>query len=77
MTDTPDDNKIKVFNRGILKGLNGLMPIGGQNSPISMFGERLLWKNAQKNEKKNNTSEIINKIIPHFNPLITLRVCKP
>jgi hypothetical protein len=33
---------------------------------ISIEGERLLWKNAQKNEEKNNTSEAMNKIIPSF-----------
>jgi hypothetical protein len=32
--------------------------------PISMFGDKLEWKKAQKNEKKNITSEIINKTTP-------------
>jgi len=26
--------------------------MGGQLFPISMLGDRLLWKNVQKNEKK-------------------------
>lgn len=34
---------------------------GGQYVPILTVGDNL-WKKAQKNEKKNNTSE--NKIIP-------------
>ncbi|OXA49317.1 Fatty acid desaturase 2 [Folsomia candida] len=40
-------------------------------------GARLLWKNAQKNEKKNNTSDVINKIIPQRNPLATIEVWSP
>jgi hypothetical protein len=54
--------------------LNGLIPVGGQKSPISRLGESLLWKKAQKNEKKNNTSDVIKRIIPHFSPLITFKV---
>jgi hypothetical protein len=74
VTVTPDERRIKVLRRGILKGLNGVIPVGGQNKPTSKFGDKLLWKKAQKNEKKNSTSEVINKIIPHFNPLRTLEV---
>lgn len=32
----------------------------------------LLWKKAQKNDTKNNTSEAMNKTIPVFNPFITM-----
>jgi len=66
-----------VFNKGTWNGLNGLIPVGGQLRPISVEGASLLWKNAQKNEKKNNTSEVINRIIPRRNPLNTMKVCKP
>jgi hypothetical protein len=45
--------------------------------PISIVGERLLWKKAQKNLIKKNTSEVINKIIPHRKPLVTKLVCNP
>jgi len=31
-----------VFNKGIWKGLKGLIPNGGQRAPISMAGARLL-----------------------------------
>jgi hypothetical protein len=31
-------------------------------------GEREEWKNAQKKEKKNSTSDTINKIIPNRIP---------
>jgi hypothetical protein len=47
------------------------MPNGGHASPISIVGAKLLWKKAQKNEKKNNTSDVINKIIPHRIPNAT------
>ena len=32
-----------VFNRGICKGLNGKITVGGHKDPISTVGERLLW----------------------------------
>lgn len=46
-------------------------------APISMFGDKLLWKKAQKKDKKKNTSEIINKIIPQRKPFDTRIVCLP
>lgn len=52
-------------------GLNGLMALGGHLCPISMVGEILLWKKAQKKEIKKKISEAINKIIPVFRPFIT------
>lgn len=54
-----------------------LIPAGGQHVPSSTVGESLLWKKAQKNEKKNSTSDVINKIIPHRRPLTTLDVWSP
>jgi hypothetical protein len=74
VTVTPDDRRMIVFSRGTLKGLKGVIPAGGQNKPISKFGDKLLWKKAQKKEKKNRTSDVINKIIPHFIPFTTLIV---
>ena len=53
------------------------MPIGGQSSPISIEGERLLWKNAQKKEKKNNISEMINITKNNFKPDINILVWLP
>jgi hypothetical protein len=32
-------------------GLNGWIPVGGQVDPNSVVGDRLLWKNGQKNVK--------------------------
>lgn len=71
VTETPDDNRIAVFKRGIWKGLNGTIPVGGQIDPISETGDKLLWKKAQKNEMKNRTSEVIKRIIPHRKPTTT------
>lgn len=66
-----------MFKRGTEKGLIGVMPEGGQEQPSSGVGARLLWKKAQKNAKKNATSEVINKIMPHRSPLTTGSVWKP
>jgi hypothetical protein len=63
-----------VFSSGICSGLKGRTPVGGQIDPSSTVGESLLWKNAQKKEMKKNTSEMMNRIIPHRNPLVTLLV---
>lgn len=41
------------------------MPAGGHMVPSSTAGVNLLWKKAQKKEKKNKTSEVIKRIIPH------------
>ena len=69
--DTPDDNKRIVFRSGILIGLNEVIDKGGHICPNSTVGEILLWKNAQKNEMKKNTSDEMNKTIPVFRPFIT------
>jgi hypothetical protein len=57
--------------------LNGKIPVGGHVDPSSIVGDRLLRKNAQKNEMKKNASEIINRIIPHRSPFVTIFVCSP
>ena len=57
---TPDDKRIIVLRRGIEKGLIGSTNIGGQEVPVSIDGARALWKKAQKNAKKNITSDEIN-----------------
>lgn len=41
------------------------------------MGVRLEWKNLQKKDIKNKISEEINKIIPHFIPIITWLVWNP
>lgn len=65
VTVSPEVNKIVVLSRGTPNALNVSIPVGGQTSPTSTVGESLMWKYAQKKEKKNITSEVMNKIIPH------------
>lgn len=77
VTVTPDPSKIMVLRRGTWNGLNGVTPLGGHINPISIDGASLLWKNAQKKEKKNKISDVINKIIPQRNPLDTIEVWRP
>lgn len=72
VTVNPDESKIKVFNKGIWRGLNGLIPLGGQFIPSSIDGDNLEWKNLQKKEIKKNTSDVINRIIPHRSPIVTI-----
>jgi len=52
VTVTPDARSTAVFSNGTLNGFRGVMPVGGQAHPSSGVGDRLLWKNAQKNAKK-------------------------
>jgi hypothetical protein len=53
-----------VFNKGTPHGLKVCMLLGGQTEPISMAGDKLEWKKAQKNAKKNIISETMNRIMP-------------
>lgn len=71
VTVTPDASNTAVFNKGTLNGFSGVIPAGGQQHPSSGVGDNLLWKNAQKKAKKNNTSDVINRIIPQRNPVVT------
>ena len=71
MTVTPEARRTAVFNKGSLNGFSGVLPAGGQQHPSSGVGDKLLWKNAQKNAKKKRTSDVINRIIPHRRPLVT------
>lgn len=66
-----------MFNSGTWIGLKAEIPAGGQARPISITGAKLLWKKAQKKEKKNMTSEIINKIIPKRSPFVIIEVWRP
>lgn len=77
VTVTPEARRTAVFNRGTEKGLIGEIPVGGHVQPISGVGASLLWKNAQKNAKKNITSEMMNRINPIRRPVATGVVCLP
>ena len=39
---TPDDRRIAVFIKGTCSGLNGKIPVGSHNDPISIVGDKLL-----------------------------------
>lgn len=77
VTVTPELNKIRVFKNGTSKALNGRIPRGGHIPPISTAGASLLWKKAQKNLKKKNASDVINKAIPQRNPNSTIEAWDP
>lgn len=51
--------------------------MGGHIAPISILGDKLLWKKAQKKEMKKKTSDKINKSIPIFKPFNTKKVWNP
>lgn len=71
MTETPEEISNKVFSKGIFIGLKGMIILGGHAWPNSIEGEILLWKKAQKKEKKNRTSDKINKSMPNCKPTVT------
>ena len=74
---TPEETKINVFSKGIKKGLIGSIPHLGQIFPISRVGLRELWKNVQKNDEKNITSDKINRIKPILSERIVFEVWLP
>jgi hypothetical protein len=60
----PERSNINVFKIGICQGFKTLTPLGGHIEPISIAGDKLLWKKAQKKAQKNKISDTINKIVP-------------
>ena len=66
-----------IFNKGIFNGFKTFIPKGGQTEPKTTLGDKLAWKKAQKNEKKNITSEIIKSITPNLRPCWTFLVWYP
>ena len=77
VTVAPEPNKIAVFNKGTANGLTASIPIGGQEQPNSIEGEREEWKKAQKKLKKKQTSDKINIIIPNLRPFWTFSEWSP
>lgn len=61
---TPELSNNNVFNNGISKALRANIPFGGQIFPTSIVGVKLEAKKAQKNAKKNMTSDNMNSNIP-------------
>ena len=62
--NTPEVSNRTVFNNGKDQGEIVTIPYGGQTPPIHILGDKLKWKNAQKKEKKNIISDIMNNNIP-------------
>merc|ERR1719361_2259941 len=62
----PEFSRIIVFNKGI--------PTGGHLQPISILGDRLLWKNAQKSLKNSIISDSKNPKNPNFRLRFTIFV---
>ena len=57
VTLTPEERRIIVFIKGTFQGLNASTPIGGQEQPNSILGERLLWKARRKRKKYHFRSD--------------------
>ena len=77
VTEAPEESRIILLRSGTPNGLKTERPKGGQTLPNSTLGLNLLWKYLQKKDKKKNTSEIINKIIPLRKPSSTTYECLP
>lgn len=75
--DRPLNSKSAVFNKGIWNVFKGVTPTGGHWHPILWSGESLLWKNLQKNLKKNITSLQIKSKNPILWDDCTQFVCDP
>jgi len=39
VTVSPEETKMMVFNKGMSKGLKGMIPKGGHDCPISIAGD--------------------------------------
>jgi len=77
VTVAPELNNIVVLSKGTENGSKGVIPLGGQVHPISIAGDRALWKKAQKKEKNSKISETINRMNPIFSPFKVLLVWWP
>lgn len=67
VTDTLEERSVTVFRRGTLIDSKDSILIGGQYILDSDSVHKELLKKAQKNLKKNITSEKIKNSIPDFN----------
>lgn len=77
VTVAPLPRRIRVFKRGMWKGLKTIKEKGGHKTPISILGFKDLWKKVQKKEAKKQTSLKINNIILDFNPSCTKGLYSP
>lgn len=77
MTVTPEVNKMAVFSKGCPYGLIAIISVGGHTIPVLIVGVHEYQKNAQKNPKKNKTSDAINTIIAIRIESVVCTVCWP
>ena len=56
----PEDKRRRVFTKGKPQTSKAWILFGGQILPTDIDGDKLTWKKAQKNAKKNMISETIN-----------------
>ena len=70
----PEEISTMVFNKGTWKGLNTLIPNGGQTDPTSILGDNLLWKKAQNKLKNSIISDNKNPKNPNFKLRLTILV---
>jgi hypothetical protein len=77
---TPDVSNTTVLTNGNINASrvsSKRMPSGGQTPPTVIAGDKLPWKNAQKNGKNNIASEAKNSNIPYPKPICTFFVWYP
>lgn len=74
VTVKPEASSTIVFSRGTSNGFRGTIPLGGHCIPMLWVGLKLRKKKVQKKPKKNNNSEVINRIIPYRRPFCTVLV---
>jgi len=75
VTVAPELRRKNVLVKGIPEVWIVWTASGGHTPPKLKTGDKLEWKNAQKNAKKNIISDTMNKIIPNRKPLWTGAVC--
>jgi hypothetical protein len=73
----PELSKSNVFTNGNPQTSSGCVSTGGHTAPIVAGGINVKWKKAQKNAKKNITSDVINSNIPSLSPVCTFLVWCP
>lgn len=77
VTVIPEVRRIAVLRRGTEYTESGVIPIGGQDSPVSIVGDSDASKKAQKKDTKKNTSDKINSNIPRRKEISSLWVWYP
>ena len=75
VTVAPELRRKKVLVKGIPEVWIVWIACGGHTPPKLKTGDKLEWKNAQKNAKKNIISDTMNRIMPNRKPRWTETVC--